>query len=171
MSNSTKKKGRRHRTVNRTPRPVGTVTAPRAGTTAPVTLPGQKTEPDLDRVLRNLGYGRLRVPAPAAPAVPTGPVTPAAPAAPTVAAAPVAPARSAERRPAPGPAAELNKNARLTLESLERAADALTLEQVCETVGWTPRTVTRHLRTLADVGLAEQSGDGQWSATERHPVS
>ncbi|MER5946560.1 helix-turn-helix domain-containing protein [Streptomyces sp. NPDC001904] len=147
MSNSTKKKGRRHRTVNRTPRPVGTVTAPRAETTASVTLPGQKSEPDLDRVLRNLGYGRLRVPAPAAPAEPT------------------APARAVERRPAaPHATAELNKNARLTLECLERAADGLTLEQVCEAVGWTPRTVTRHLRTLADTGLAEQAEDGLWSA-------
>ncbi|WP_420036897.1 helix-turn-helix domain-containing protein [Streptomyces sp. cg28] len=167
MSNSTKKKGRRHRTVNRTPRPVGTVTAPRAETTAPVMVPGQKAEPDLDRVLRNLGYGRLRVPAPAARAVPTTPV----PAAKTV--------KVAEPRPAPRATAELNKNARLTLESLERAADGLTLEQVCEAVGWTPRTVTRHLRTLADAGLAEQAEDGQWSAAgtpsgaaaERHLVS
>lgn len=167
MSNSTKKKGRRHRTVNRTPRPVGTVAAPRAEMTAQVTVPGQKSEPDLDRVLRNLGYGRLRVPAPAARRAPTAPAEAAKA------------ATEAERSTAPRATAELNKNARLTLDSLERTAGGLTLEQVCEAVGWTPRTVTRHLKTLADAGLAEQTEDGQWSATgtpsgaaaERHLVS
>ncbi|MFE6887745.1 winged helix-turn-helix domain-containing protein [Streptomyces sp. NPDC057694] len=165
MSNSTKKKGRRHRTVNRTPRPVGTVTAPRAGTTAPVTVPGQKGEPDLDRVLRKLGYGRLRVPAPAAPSEP--------------AARRPAPRETAPHETAPRETAPLNKNARLTLEFLERADGGRTLEQVCDAVGWTPRTVARHLKTLADAGLAEQAEDGQWSATgtrsgangERHLVS
>ncbi|MFJ4713626.1 helix-turn-helix domain-containing protein [Streptomyces sp. NPDC088785] len=153
MSNTTKKKGRRHRTVNRTPRPVGTVTAPRAESTAPVTLPGQKVEPDLDRVLRNLGYGRLRVPAPAG----------------------AAERRPAPRETAPRPprtpqptgetAAPLHKNARLTLEALARTAGGSTLDQVCAAVGWTPRTVARHLKTLADAGLAAQAEDGLWSAT------
>ncbi|MYW62920.1 helix-turn-helix domain-containing protein [Streptomyces sp. SID8379] len=178
MSNSTKKKGRKHRTVNRTPRPVGKATVPGARTAAAMPVPEQKGEPDLDRVLRGLGYGRLRVPAPtvpaarvtpaettaqAAPAAQAAPPETTAQAAPAAPAAQVKPAESAPRRPAPEGAAPLNKNTRLTLDSLEQAPEGLTLEQVCEVVGWTPRTVTRHLKTLADGGLAAQAEDGRWS--------
>ncbi|WP_372346164.1 winged helix-turn-helix domain-containing protein [Streptomyces sp. KL116D] len=153
MSNRTKKKGRRHRTVNRTPRPVTTTTATAERTTAPV--PQQQSGPDVDRVLRRLGYGRLRVPAPAAPAPYRGERTaPPAQAAP----APAAPA-------APAALGDLGKNTRLTWQRLEQAPDGMTLEQMCEAVGWTPRTVTRHLKALTDGGLAEQTEDGRWSAT------
>ncbi|MFI6874069.1 winged helix-turn-helix domain-containing protein [Streptomyces sp. NPDC050400] len=155
MSNRTKKKGRRHRTVNRTPRPVTTTTATAERTTAPV--PQQQSGPDVDRVLRRLGYGRLRVPAPAAPAPYPGerPTPPAR-------ATPKAPATPAAQ--APVALGDLGKNTRLTWQRLEQAPGGMTLEQMCEAVGWTPRTVSRHLKALADGGLAEQTEDGRWSA-------
>ncbi|MCQ4209704.1 helix-turn-helix domain-containing protein [Streptomyces longispororuber] len=156
MSNRTKKKGRRHRTVNRTPRPVTTTAATAERTTAPV--PQQQSGPDVDRVLRRLGYGRLRVPAPAAPApYPGERPAPAAPATPA-AQAPVA-------------LGDLGKNTRLTWQRLEQAPGGMTLEQMCEAVGWTPRTVSRHLKALADGGLAEQTEDGRWSAAAAAPAA
>ncbi|WP_306317019.1 MULTISPECIES: helix-turn-helix domain-containing protein [unclassified Streptomyces] len=108
MSTRPKRKGRRHRKVNRTPRPVTRRTTATTTTTTTVAEP--------------------------------------------------------EARPASGP--DLAKNTRATLGVLEAAAGGrLTVEEVCEAVGWTPRTVSRHLKTLADHGLAEQDGNGSWRAT------
>ncbi|WP_327673178.1 MULTISPECIES: winged helix-turn-helix domain-containing protein [unclassified Streptomyces] len=72
----------------------------------------------------------------------------------------------------PGASPVLAKNTLLTLERLQEASLGLTLEQLCEAVGWTPRTVTRHLKKLADSGLAEQAENGCWlaSATAAAPV-
>ncbi|MEK8145394.1 hypothetical protein NKH18_40395 [Streptomyces sp. M10(2022)] len=46
----TKQKGRKHRRVNRTPRPVGPSGTGRAGRD-PRPVPGDEREPDLDRIL------------------------------------------------------------------------------------------------------------------------
>ncbi|MGD6741265.1 helix-turn-helix domain-containing protein [Streptomyces sp. BH106] len=184
MSNRAKKKGRKHRTVNRSPRPVTRRTA--VAEPAVGRVPEQTSGPDLDRVLSRLGYGRLRVPAPATPD--TGPeagaATPpeaspeASPETSPEAGAEASPESSseatAETNPDAGPEASpaLAKNTLLTLERLQEAAHGLTLEQLCEEVGWTHRTVTRHLKKLADSGLAEQAESGCWlaSATAATPV-
>ncbi|MHB9756034.1 winged helix-turn-helix domain-containing protein [Streptomyces sp. BYX5S] len=162
-TNRTKKKGRRHRTVNRTPRPVTRREAavePGATPTAAAVVPGQGSGPDLDRVLDRLGYGRLRFPAPTpAPASAPAPVSTPAPA-----------PKDTVAEPSPEQAqgvANLAKNTRLTLDRLAGAAHGLTLEQLCEEVGWTPRTVARHLKKLADGALAEQAEDGRWFASTK----
>jgi hypothetical protein len=196
MSNRAKKKGRKHRTVNRSPRPV----TRRAAVAEPevARVPGQASGPDLDRVLSRLGYGRLRVPAPATPDA--GPETGAEvhpeastevrPEASPTASPEMSPEASPEMSPAaspepspevtpetsseagPGASPALAKNTLLTLERLQEATHGLTLEQLCEAVGWTPRTVTRHLKKLTDSGLAAQAENGCWlaSATAATPV-
>ncbi|MHC5261411.1 winged helix-turn-helix domain-containing protein [Streptomyces sp. UC4497] len=172
MSNKAKKKGRKHRTVNRSPRPVTRRTAveePAVGR-----VPQQTSGPDLDRVLNRLGYRRLRVPAPATPDTSPGAGAQAHPEPSPEASPEPSPEVTAETSSSPGPGASpaLAKNTLLTLERLQEASHGLTLEQLCEAVGWTPRTVTRHLKKLTDSGLAEQAENGCWlaSATTATPV-
>ncbi|MFJ9127170.1 winged helix-turn-helix domain-containing protein [Streptomyces sp. NPDC102340] len=180
MSNRAKKKGRKHRTVNRSPRPVTRRTA--VAEPAVGRVPQQTSGPDLDRVLDRLGYRRLRVPAPATPDTRQDAGAETTPEASPEASPEVAPevssgasfGASPEVRSEAGPGASpvLAKNTLLTLERLQEASLGLTLEQLCEAVGWTPRTVTRHLKKLADSGLAEQAENGCWlaSATAAAPV-
>lgn len=172
MSNSAKKKGRKHRRVNRSPRPVTRRTAveePAVGR-----VPQQTSGPDLDRVLSRLGYRRLRVPAPATPDTSPEVVAETSPETSPEASPATSPEASTVPSPeaAPGASPALAKNTLLTLERLQEASHGLTLEQLCEEVGWTPRTVTRHLKKLTDSGLAEQAENGCWlaSATAATPV-
>ncbi|MEU6387930.1 helix-turn-helix domain-containing protein [Streptomyces sp. NPDC046939] len=63
--------------------------------------------------------------------------------------------------------AKLNRTTHTTWSWLRQATPerAWTVEEVSEAVGFTPRTVTRHLQTLATHGLADQDATGAWSAT------
>lgn len=144
-----KQKGRKHRRVNRTPRPV----AGGQRHERPASGPSQADDaPDLDYVLRNLGYKRL-------PTQPTQPTV-----------------RSvlqklASFEPA-GPVfynkardGGLGHHAQRTWDRLkELRPRGATVEDLCETVGYTERTINKHLEGLSRYGLAEQQGD-RWVAT------
>lgn len=108
---SKRQKGRQHRSVNRTPRPV-----------------------------------RSR-----AVAAPT----------PTVAAAV---RHDSPRIPAPAEPPPLGRSVARTYTGLTEAG-ARTVQELCEAVGYTPRTITRHLEDLARHGLAACSTDSRWTAT------
>ncbi|CAM5290812.1 hypothetical protein [Streptomyces abikoensis] len=125
---SKRQKGRRHRRVNRTPRPVGA--------------------------------GRLRAAAAAPrPAVARTASQPAGTAAPVTPAAPPAPAPAA-------PVAELGRHAARTWESLRTCGpEGASLEELCTAAGYQPRTVTKHVQGLADLGLAELRGE-RWYARD-----
>ncbi|MFZ3492077.1 helix-turn-helix domain-containing protein [Streptomyces sp. 5.8] len=43
-------------------------------------------------------------------------------------------------------------------------AGARTVQELCEAVGYTPRTINRHLEDLTRHGLAVCSTDGRWTA-------
>ncbi|MFI0240388.1 winged helix-turn-helix domain-containing protein [Streptomyces sp. NPDC016845] len=134
-----KKKGRRHRTVNRTPRPVGSSGPAGQSHAAPPTPTKSSPTPDSERRQ--------------APAVP-------------------APATEAQHDGERGRGdaevvAKLNRTTHTTWSWLQQAAPerAWTVEEVSEAVGFTPRTVSRHLQTLATHGLAGQDADGAWRTT------
>ncbi|MEU8548352.1 hypothetical protein AB0C81_15405 [Streptomyces roseoverticillatus] len=131
---SKRQKGRRHRRVNRTPRPVGAA-RPRAMAAA------------------------------SQPAVAPMASQPAGPAAPAVAAAARRRPLERETRPA-APAADLGRHAARTWESLRTCGAAgASLEELCAAAGYQPRTVTKHVQSLADQGLAELR-DERWYARE-----
>jgi DNA-binding transcriptional ArsR family regulator len=146
-------KGRKHRRVNLTPRPVtplaqradradaGPVAAPAAVEAAP---PAAGTAPS------------------AVDAAPT-----AAGAAPDATeAAPSSAGSGAGEASAEG----LSRNAQRTLARLyESGPQGATPADLGEAVGYTVRTVTRHLAGLARNGLVVRQADGRWSATVRHP--
>ncbi|MFJ6700371.1 hypothetical protein ACIQM4_30595 [Streptomyces sp. NPDC091272] len=130
-SRNNKQKGRKHRRVNRTPRPVTPV----------------------DR--RKDGPGRA----------------PAAVRAPAEAARPAAmvprPAAGVEQALADG----LSRHAQRTLTCLHDSGSAgATTEDLSEAVGFTARTVAKHLDGLSRCGLVEQDPGGRWSATDPAPV-
>ncbi|MGK5545172.1 hypothetical protein ACSNOH_10625 [Streptomyces sp. URMC 127] len=132
---SKRQKGRRHRRVNRTPRPVGA--------------------------------GRLRAAAAAPrPAVARTASQPAGTAAPAAPAAPVAPAATAPPAVPAAPVAELGRHAARTWESLRTCGpEGASLEELCAAAGYQPRTVTKHVQGLADLGLAELRGE-RWYARD-----
>ncbi|MEU6344712.1 hypothetical protein ABZ883_27605 [Streptomyces sp. NPDC046977] len=139
MSTRRNQKGRKHRTVNRTPRPVAAA-APVAG--RPVARPVSPSS------------------APAA--------APARGPAPVEAAVPVAPAprseQSPERRPEPQPEPALPRTALKTLEQLRAAGgDGTTIDDLSATVGYQPATIVRHIDTLVAAELVHQR-DGRWYA-------
>ncbi|MGW2602737.1 hypothetical protein [Streptomyces klenkii] len=105
---SKRQKGRRHRRVNRTPRPVGAA--------------------------------RPRV-------------------------MPVRPAVTVTRQPLEQETG-LGRHAARTWESLRTCGAAgASLEELCASAGYQPRTVTKHVQGLADQGLAELRAD-RWYARE-----
>ncbi|MEV1025778.1 hypothetical protein [Streptomyces sp. NPDC050264] len=133
-SRKTKRKGRRHRTVNRTPRPVGAARPDR---------------PSVPRTQTGEHAPVAAVPAPAS----EDRVEPARVLAPR------------EGEPADG-AAALNRTTRATWSRLrQEPLRGWTVEEVSEAVGFTPRTVVRHLQTLAAHDLACQDSGGEWRAT------
>lgn len=152
MSTRRHQKGRKHRTVNRTPRPVA-ATAPVDGRPA----------------------SRPASPATALAAAPAGvpaPVVAPAPAAP----APVAPAPRSEQSPERGPGARpepaaerrpepaLPRTALKTLEQLRAAGgDGTTVDDLSAVVGYQPATIVRHIDTLVAAELVHQR-DGRWYA-------
>lgn len=142
-------KGRKHRRVNRTPRPVATGGQHHE---RPVSEQGRADDaPDLDYVLRNMGYKR----------VPTQPTV-----------------RSALHEPASfetaGPVfynkardGGLGQHAQRTWDRLKDLRPrGATVEDLCETVGYTERAINKHLEGLSRYGLAEQREE-QWFATSK----
>lgn len=153
MSTRRHQKGRRHRTVNRTPRPVAPVSAAEAATPA---TPAATPAPP---------------PAPAPGPAPTTPTTPAPLPVPAPAPAPTpspVPAPAAVTVPSPaGPRPEEAGLARTALKTLQqlRAAgsDGTTIEALSVSVGYQPATITRHIDSLAAHHLVHQR-DGRWYA-------
>lgn len=135
-----REKGRRHRRVNRTPRPVG-----RSGT---------------DRAAQRSAGG----PAPAA--VGQG----------SVALPPQGVGACATGDPVPGPQASafaskadggLGQPAQRTWSALRApGVREISVQDLCDAVGFTPRTVLKHLKGLAAHGLAAQGPAGGWQAAD-----
>ncbi|WP_431962965.1 hypothetical protein [Actinacidiphila sp. bgisy160] len=137
MSTRRHQKGRKHRTVNRTPRPVAPVRAAGPATPAPP-IPSGTQAP---------------VPVPA-PAASTAPVPVPAPAA-----APV-PAPAEPRPEESG----LARTALKTLQQLRAAGrDGTTIDDLSASVGYQPATIARHIDSLAAHHLVHQR-DGRWYA-------
>ncbi|MCM2417328.1 hypothetical protein [Streptomyces sp. RKAG293] len=128
-------KGRRHRTVNRNPRPAG-----------PARPPAAPRTPAAGRVVPEEEQGATR--------------TPETSAQPAKAAKPDAP-RASE------PVADggLGHHAARTWEEVRSAGDGgITVEELCTAVGYQSRTVLKHLKVLAQDGLAEPFGE-RWRPT------
>ncbi|MFC5148715.1 hypothetical protein [Streptomyces aureoversilis] len=144
---SKRQKGRRHRRVNRTPRPVGAAVRRRSPAAAP--------QPAVAHTAAQ----------PAAPAAARQPVARKAPERPLERAA----ARQAavpERAARPAAAPELGRHIVRTWESLRTYGTAgASLEELCAAAGYQPRTVTKHVQGLAGHGLAELRDD-RWYARE-----
>ncbi|ESP99383.1 Hypothetical protein B591_11481 [Streptomyces sp. GBA 94-10 4N24] len=132
-----KQKGRRHRTVNRTPRPVTRTRPP--GSTGPGTGPAAPTA--------------TARPAPAQTSAPEAPRTGSAP-------IPEVPAEVF----APVGAGGLGRTAERSWRHLAAAgAQGAVLDEVSAAAGYQPATVTRHLEGLAERGLARRDGE-RWYA-------
>ncbi|MCM2430446.1 hypothetical protein [Streptomyces sp. RKAG337] len=131
-------KGRRHRTVNRNPRPAG-----------PARPPAAPRAPAAGRVVPEEEQSATRTPE-----------TSAQPAKAAKAAKPDVP-RASE------PVADggLGHHAARTWEEVRSAGDGcITVEELCTAVGYQSRTVLKHLKVLAQDGLAEPFGE-RWRPT------
>ncbi|MFF3562661.1 hypothetical protein ACFYXS_21730 [Streptomyces sp. NPDC002574] len=137
MSTRRHQKGRKHRTVNRTPRPVA-AGAPVAG------RPASRT-------------ASPAAPATAVPAAVPAPATAPAP-------SPAAPAPRSERSPERRPEPALPRTALKTLEQLRAAGgDGTTIDDLSASVGYQPATIVRHIDTLVAAELVHQR-EGRWYA-------
>ncbi|WP_328580988.1 hypothetical protein [Streptomyces sp. NBC_00370] len=139
------KKGRKHRTVNRTPRPVGPAAGRRAAT------PTAK--------------GLIPPPAHTATSEPQGPGEPAAQEEP---AGPVF--YNSARNGGLGLHA-----AKTWRELNTAGASGVSVDELSAAAGYQAPTITKHLKGLARYGLAEQNGDrwqptgrSQWEAAAQH---
>ncbi|WP_431952762.1 helix-turn-helix domain-containing protein, partial [Actinacidiphila sp. bgisy167] len=151
MSTRRHQKGRKHRTVNRTPRPVAPVRADTAAAPTPAepaTAPGPAA-PSPTAVAAS-------VPGPAAPPVTTSSAVPS----PTAVAAPAVPHPAAPRPEESG----IARTALKTLQQLRAAgSDGTTIDALSATVGYQPATIARHIDSLAAHHLVHQR-DGRWYA-------
>ncbi|MFJ7205847.1 hypothetical protein ACIQWR_20215 [Streptomyces sp. NPDC098789] len=149
---SRRQKGRKHREVNRTPRPVGR---------APLRLPGSSprkrrspaAQPAGGAVAAPAAAEAVRVPAPAAGSPgDTGP-------------APVF--------TVPVSGGGLGLPAARTWQGLRGSGPAgASVAELCAAAGFTAPTVVRHLRALAGFGLARRSEGGQvWHPTDADPAA
>ncbi|MDI6409038.1 hypothetical protein QLX52_09325 [Streptomyces albus] len=169
---SKRQKGRRHRKVNRTPRPVGPAnraTATRATAGRPTTGTGPAPTPATDHPATPAPRS---APAPAADPQPApGP----APAQDNTAAR--EPDRAPDGEPQPGPWDEaisalfrtpardggLGQSAARTWEQVRRSGAAgTTVEELAAGVGYQSRTILRHLQGLAEHGIVEQHAPDRW---------
>ncbi|MFD7029280.1 hypothetical protein ACFWAR_14720 [Streptomyces sp. NPDC059917] len=149
---SRRQKGRKHREVNRTPRPVGR---------APLRLPGsspRKRRPPAARAVE-VATAVAPVPAPAPAPEARGP-------------------RDGDTGPAPVftvpvSGGGLGLPAARTWQGLRGSGPAgASVAELCATAGFTAPTVVRHLRALADFGLARRSEGGQvWHPTDADPAA
>ncbi|SNS21814.1 helix-turn-helix transcriptional regulator [Actinacidiphila glaucinigra] len=158
MSTRRHQKGRKHRTVNRTPRPVAPAGTAVTGATA--TPPASPAPAVPSRTAAT-----APVPAPAAPPatspVPTVPAPAPAPAPATAAVPPPA----GPRPDASGPEESgLARTALKTLQQLRAAGrDGTTIDALSASVGYQPATIVRHIDSLAAHHLVHQR-DGRWYA-------
>ncbi|WP_436738375.1 helix-turn-helix domain-containing protein [Streptomyces sp. BBFR102] len=145
-----KQKGRRHRTVNRTPRPVTRSRLPGAS--------GQGTGPAAPAAASRTAPSARPAPGPVAVGPPAKARTPAPEASPTP--LPGVPAEVF----APVGAGGLGRTAERSWRHLAAAgAQGATLDEVSAGAGYQPTTVTRHLAGLAERGLARLDGE-RWYA-------
>ncbi|MFE0759877.1 hypothetical protein [Streptomyces smyrnaeus] len=182
---SKRQKGRKHRTVNRTPRPVGSAAparATRATATGPAATGPTATDP---AAVTGAPAARAEAPAPGtAPAPRPAPAPAPAPktetetetetktgtgtgtgtAAPESAPAAVStPEAVSELFRTPARDGGLGQSAGRTWERVRAAGAAGTaVEELAAEVGYQERTVLKHLLGLAAHGLVEQYGPGRW---------
>ncbi|WP_406272517.1 ArsR family transcriptional regulator [Actinacidiphila glaucinigra] len=170
MSTRRHQKGRKHRTVNRTPRPVAPVGTAVTGATA--TPPASPDSPAPAAPSRTAATAPLR--APAAPpataparsaAVPTVPPPAVAPAPAPAPAAAAVPPPAGPRPDVSGPEESgLARTALKTLQQLRAAGrDGTTIDALSASVGYQPATIVRHIDSLAAHHLVHQR-DGRWYA-------
>ncbi|MET9859337.1 helix-turn-helix transcriptional regulator [Streptomyces smyrnaeus] len=178
---SKRQKGRKHRTVNRTPRPVGSTaparatraTATRATATSPAASGLAATGPTATGPEAATGAPDARAEAPASETAPAPRPAPA-PAPETGTAPPTAAPESApdavstpeavgELFRTPARDGGLGQSAGRTWERVRAAGAAGTaVEELAAEVGYQERTVLKHLLGLAAHGLVEQYGPGRW---------
>ncbi|GGY03253.1 hypothetical protein [Streptomyces hiroshimensis] len=152
---SKRQKGRRHRRVNRTPRPVGAAVRRRSTAAVP--------QPAVAHTAAQPAASAARQPV--AQKAPEQPMEQAA-ARPAARSAAVPERAAAERAAPPAAAPGLGRHAARTWESLRTCGAAgASLEELCAAAGYQPRTVTKHVQGLADQGLAELRAD-RWYARE-----
>ncbi|MEW2218578.1 hypothetical protein AB0939_04575 [Streptomyces sp. NPDC006990] len=169
---SKRQKGRRHRTVDRTPRPVGSAVRARSVRATAA----DRTAPDAAAPDRTAAHGTAphRTEAPATRPVPAPGGTPLG----TSEAAPRSgPGQRPQRAPRPPSGSEaadelfrtpardggLGQSAGRTWDRVRAAgASGTTVEELSASVGYQERTVLKHLLGLAEHGLAEQHGPGRW---------
>lgn len=157
-------KGRRHRKVNRTPRPVGPATRATATRATTVRTAPAPEQPE-----------RAPVPEPAsAPGSTSAPVAasvpdpaPAPDAVPAPAASVPAPTRPPESLGAlfrtPAREGGLGQSAARTWEEVRHAGSAgVTVEELAARVGYQSRTIAKHLLGLAEHGVVEQHAPDRW---------
>lgn len=163
-------KGRRHRTVNRNPRPAGPARPPAAprtpvaagpaaertvlgaeqgGTPAPEASPQGAQAPQSPQGARTQGNARTTR---QKPATVEQPVSVGAP-------------RSSESSEAAPPDGGLGHHAVRTWQEVQSAGDGgITVDELCTAVGYQSRTILKHLKVLAQDGLAEPYGE-RWRST------
>ncbi|MCZ4123606.1 hypothetical protein [Streptomyces sp. H39-S7] len=141
-------KGRRHRTVNRNPRPVGIARPPAAPRTPAASGPATGRTVVADE------QSGTRAPETSQPAARQQPATPEKPVAPDA-------PRSSEAVPDGG----LGHHAVRTWQEVQSAGDdGITVDELCTAVGYQSRTILKHLKVLAQDGLAEPHGE-RWRST------
>ncbi|MFF8494357.1 hypothetical protein ACF06O_26335 [Streptomyces albidoflavus] len=147
-----KQKGRRHRTVNRTPRPVTRTRPP--GSAGQGTGPAAPTATARQAPARPAS-GTTTAPPPARPPAAEAPRTGSAP-------LPEVPAEVF----APVGAGGLGRTAERSWRHLAAAgAQGAALDEVSAAAGYQPATVTRHLEGLAGRGLARLDGERWYAVT------
>ncbi|MFD4757200.1 MULTISPECIES: hypothetical protein [unclassified Streptomyces] len=163
MAKRRQQKGRKHRQVNRTPRPVT-----RTGAARLVAAAGGPERPRPAGTPDAPTTARTSTPAASAPPAPA-PAPQDAPAAPEVPAPArrTAPVVEAGDLFAPAAAGGLGRSAARTFAQLREGGPAgLALDELAERAGFQPNTVGKHLSGLAERGVAERRGD-RWYATEQ----
>lgn len=158
MAKRRQQKGRRHRTVNRTPRPVSRTGAARRALAAAAAPAGSPA-----------GASAAATTPTAAPA-PSATVSPAPPPTPAPASGAAVPGGrgvpDAELF-APASSGGLGRSAARTWERLSSAGAAgLTQEELAERAGYQPVTVAKHLGGLAERGLAQRRGERWYPVAE-----
>ncbi|MFE9468585.1 hypothetical protein ACFYNW_34040 [Streptomyces virginiae] len=139
-----REKGRRHRRVNRTPRPVGRSRTERAAQSAAAATPAPGAVSE--------GQGSAVLPAQERASI-SGPV----------------PGRESSVFASKADGG-LGQSAQRTWSALAAAEGRESgVEELCEAVGFTRRTVVQHLEGLAGHGLAARGADGGWVAVGAVP--
>ncbi|MFD6154003.1 hypothetical protein [Streptomyces sp. NPDC060243] len=164
MAKRRQQKGRKHRQVNRTPRPVT-----RTGAARLVAAAGGPERPRPAGTPDAPTTARTSTPAASAPPAPAPQDAPAAPEIPAPARR-TAPVVEAGDLFAPAAAGGLGRSAARTFAQLREGGPAgLALDELAERAGFQPNTVGKHLSGLAERGVAERRGD-RWYATEQAPA-